>query len=188
MMAAMDEMNERWRREAAEDGREFRRVNIGIGINTGDCCVGNLGSMRRLDYSAIGDDVNVTSRLENLTKLYGLPAVIGEGTMAKCKAYQPLELDFIQVKGRSRPTRIYTLQSLLDDEEKVARLLGTHASFLAAYRAQRWDEAESAIGQCRSFGVARLDAYYSLFMARIGTLRTTALPFDWDGAYALTEK
>jgi len=107
--------------------------------------------------------------------------------MAKCKAYQPLELDFIQVKGRGRPTRIYTLQSLLDDD-KVARLVPVHESFLAAYRGQRWDEAEAAIGRCRGIGVEKLDAYYALFMARIGTLRYAGLPSDWDGAYALTEK
>jgi adenylate cyclase len=188
MAAAMEELNARWRAEAEEDGREFRRVNIGIGINTGPCCVGNFGSMQRLDYSAIGDDVNVTSRLENLTKLYGLPAVIGEGTMAKCPVYQSLELDFIQVKGRTKPTRIYTLPVLLDDDAKVARLRASHDGFLAAYRAQRWDEAEAAIAQCRGIGVARLDAYYSLFMTRIGTLRYAGLPADWDGAYALTEK
>ena len=188
MSAAMDGLNERWRAEAEEDGREFKRVNIGIGINTGDCCVGNLGSMRRFDYSAIGDEVNVTSRLESLTKLYGLPAVIGEGTMAKCPTYQSLELDFIQVKGRTKPTRIYTLPVLLDDAEKVARLRVTHDGFLTAYRAQRWDEAEAAIAQCRAVGVAKLEAYYSLFMTRIGTLRYAGLPADWDGAYALTEK
>src|SRR5262249_11868748 len=91
MAAAIEALNARWRQEAAEQGREFKRVNIGIGINTGDCCVGNLGSMRRFDYSAIGDEVNVTSRLESLTKLYGLPAVIGEGTMAKCPVHRSLE-------------------------------------------------------------------------------------------------
>ena len=108
--------------------------------------------------------------------------------MAKCKAYQPLELDFIQVKGRSRPTRIYTLQNLLDDDAKVTQLLRLHAEFLSAYRTQRWDEAEAAIGRCRSVGVERLETYYALFMARIGTLRYAGLPSDWDGAYALSEK
>ena len=73
-------------------------------------------------------------------------------------------------------------------KKKVARLLPAHARFLGAYRAQRWDEAEAAIVQCRSVGIERLDAYYALFMARVGALRSAGLPSDWNGAYALTEK
>ena len=65
-------------------GRPFTPIRIGIGINTGRCCVGNFGSTRQFDYSAIGDEVNVTSRLEGLTKLYGLPAVAGEFTVNQC--------------------------------------------------------------------------------------------------------
>ena len=188
MAAAMEEMNQRWQREAQSAGREFKRVNIGIGINTGTCCVGNLGSTRRFDYSAIGDEVNVTSRLESLTKLYGLPAVIGEGTAAKCEDLATTEIDFIQVKGRTRPTRIYTLDILLNDKDKLAALKPAHVRFLAAYRAQRWDEAERLIAACRDAGIKALDVYYTLFAARIPVLRAAALPANWDGAYALTEK
>ena len=81
MVAKMDELNEMWRQRAEADLRPFKRVNIGMGINTGKCCVGNLGSTYRFDYSAIGDEVNVTSRFEGLTKMYGVPAIVGQRSL-----------------------------------------------------------------------------------------------------------
>jgi len=81
MIGQMEELNRRWHQRARADVRSFDSVRIGIGINTGDCCVGNLGSEQRFDYSAIGDEVNVTSRLEGLSKLYGRPVVVGERTV-----------------------------------------------------------------------------------------------------------
>ena len=68
------------RRDARAAGQPFAPVSVGIGLNTGPCCVGNLGSERRFDYSAIGDDVNLASRLEALTKSYGVPVIAGERT------------------------------------------------------------------------------------------------------------
>ena len=119
----MDALNAKWQARATAEGKTLNQVRIGIGINTGECCVGNLGSEQRFDYSAIGDDVNLTSRLEGLTKLYGLTVVVGERTAEKLPADSVLELDLIKVKGRSQPTRIYTLTELLDcDADGLARL------------------------------------------------------------------
>jgi len=189
MMAKMDELNARWRGEAEAAGRDYRPVRIGIGINTGACCVGNLGSEQRFDYSAIGDDVNLTSRLEGLTKFYGVPAIASENTIRAAGDIAALELDFIMVKGRSAPTRIFALADLLDCAGgDMTRLRERHLRFLAAYRARRWDEAEAHIAQCRAIGCGRLDAYYDRFSARIATLRQADLPADWNGAYAMAEK
>ena len=88
---ALPELNRKWQEEAERNGRPFKTVNLGIGINTGVCCVGNLGSSRRFDYSAIGDEVNVTSRFEGMTKYYGLPTVVGENTLARAGAIDVLE-------------------------------------------------------------------------------------------------
>jgi adenylate cyclase len=189
MVREMDALNATWKARAAAEGRAFSQVRIGIGINTGECCVGNLGSRQRFDYSAIGDDVNLTSRLEGLTKLYGLSVVVGERAAAKLPAESVFELDLIQVKGRSQTTRIYTLSELLDrDAAGLVRLSALQDAFLAAYRAQRWDEAEAALKRCRGEGCAALDVYYGVCRSRIAALRTATLAADWDGAFAMTEK
>jgi adenylate cyclase len=190
MAAAMERLNEHWERQSARTGRPFRHASIGIGINTGQCCVGNLGSTYRFDYSAVGDEVNVTSRLEGLTKVYGVTAVVAEATLEKSRRKFPaLELDVVAVKGRTRATRVYTLLELLGQEP--ARLEGLqrrHGEFLAAYRAQHWDEAERLLEACRELGVARLATYYSLFATRIAALRNAPPSADWDGTVAMTEK
>jgi adenylate cyclase len=151
--------------------------------------VGNLGSKQRFDYSAIGDEVNVTSRLEGLTKLYGLPAVAGELTVNQCPDLSVLELDLIRVKGRAQPTRIFGLADVLSySASELAHLRPLHEEFLQAYREQKWDETEMLITRCRKASAGTLDTYYAVFAARIKMLRGAALRLDWDGAFALTEK
>jgi len=187
MVAKMDELNEVWRQRAEAAQRPFKRVNIGMGINSGRCCVGNLGSIYRFDYSAIGDEVNITSRFEGLTKMYGLPAIIGQRSLAPGIA--ALEVDKVAVKGRTQATQIYTLLEMLGGTKtQLDCLQEKHQAFLAAYRDQQWDTAEQRIGECRNIGVSQLDTCYSLFASRISMLRQTKLPSDWDGSYVMTEK
>ena len=93
MAKKMDELNEKWQQEALAVGQTFQRVRIGIGVNSGECCVGNLGSTLRFDYSAIGDEVNVTSRFEGLTKMYGVPTAVGERALSP--EFAAIELDMI---------------------------------------------------------------------------------------------
>jgi adenylate cyclase len=190
MAAKLKDLNAQWAQQAADVQRQFKEVRIGIGINTGDCCVGNFGSSVRFDYSAIGDEVNVTSRLEGLSKMYGLTAIVSERTLARAKQDFPIiELDIVMVKGRERPTRIYTLQQLLgSDFDQLARLQCEHKKFLEAYRRQQWNEAERTLAACKEIGVAALDTYYSLFASRMTALREMALPSEWDGSFAITEK
>ena len=187
MVAKMDELNEMWRQRAEAAQRTFKRVHIGMGLNTGPCCVGNLGSTYRFDYSAIGDDVNVTSRFEGLTKIYGVPAVAGQRSLAP--GINALELDMVAVKGRTRPTQIYTFVDMLGGEKtQLERLEERHKAFLAAYRNQEWDDAERLINDCRNIGISQLETCYSVFTERIGLLRQASLPANWDGSFTMTEK
>jgi adenylate cyclase len=187
MAKQIHELNRVWQARALADNKPFQPVRIGIGLNTGMCCVGNLGSMMRFDYSAIGDDVNVTSRFEGLTKIYGLSVAVGERALAP--EFPALELDLVQVKGRKRPEKIYTfLEVLGGNKGQLHDLALRHAKFLAAYRRQCWDEAEELIAECRKIGIAELDASYTLFTSRIDILRNSALAADWDGSFEMTEK
>ena len=189
MIHRMEALNEEWRKEAEAAGREHARVAIGIGINSGDCCVGNLGSSQRFDYSAIGDDVNVASRFEGLSKVYGVPIVIGEPTVKRISDLKTIELDIMRVKGRAHPTRIYTAADALNIEErKFSGLSAVHNAMLAAYRSQKWQDAEAAIAQCEAFAVDGLAALYRVYRHRIAEWREAPPPADWDGTFTATSK
>ena len=104
------EVLNRERHKEDRAGRPFLPFRIGIGINTGRCVVGNIGSDLRFNYSALGDPVNVAARLEGQTKYYGVPIIIGSRTAQKAKEkFAILELDLITVKGKTEPQTIYAL-------------------------------------------------------------------------------
>src|SRR4029453_12614157 len=109
IMKEMPGLNEHWRSEAVVKGRSFNPGKIGIGLNTGGCCVGNLGSETRFDYSVIGDNVNVASRLEGQSKMYDVVTVVGESTTARAPDFAFLELDLLKVKGKTEATRVFGL-------------------------------------------------------------------------------
>jgi len=183
MVLKMDDLNRRWREEAEANGRAFVPVAIGIGVNSGECVVGNLGSDQRFDYSALGDEVNVASRLEGLTKVYGMATVIGEPTVQRNAGLPTLELDLMRVKGRHRPTRVFTLTDTLGaDRAAIDRLKPLHDAMLEAFRGKDWDRAEALIGQCREVGISSLETYYQIYAGRIDALRVDPPPEDWDGA------
>jgi adenylate cyclase len=188
MIAEMRRLNEKWRAEFAAAGRQVGEVRIGVGINTGDCCVGNLGSVQRFDYSAIGDEVNVASRLEGLCKLYGVPIVIHEATMKRAPELAAIELDVVRVKGRGQAARIFTLLDALELEDGAReRLTAEHASFWTAYRAREWDRASSALHSCHEL-CKDLSEFRELFLERIEGWRRNPPPADWDGSYTATTK
>ena len=135
MQAALQRLNE---------GLEHP-VKIGIGLNSGVCCVGNLGSRQRFDYSAIGDSVNVGSRIEGLTKFYGLSNLVAESTAREVHGLAMLEVDRVMVVGRGEATSIHTIIGGRDlaETEEFQELNKRHGQFLINYRARRFAEAAS---------------------------------------------
>ena len=164
IMQEMPGLNEHWRNEAALKGRSFNPVQIGIGLNTGVCCVGNLGSETRFDYSVIGDNVNVASRLEGQSKMYDVVTIVGESTTARAPDFAFLELDLLKVKGKTEATRIFAL--LGDDALKETRgfidLTARHGEFLRKYRAGDWDAADQLRRECDRMNGRPPPALYAL--------------------------
>ena len=183
IMEQMPELNERWRGEAEARGRDFRQVKIGIGLNTGVCCVGNLGSDTRFDYSVIGDNVNVASRLEGQSKTYDVVTVVGEATTKRAPDFAFLELDLLKVKGRTEATRIFALLGGGDFKQshKFIDLSARHTEFLQCYRAQDWDVAEALRRECGKMNGAGLETLYAVYRERIAYFRQNPPPPEWDG-------
>jgi adenylate cyclase len=159
-----------------------------MGLNSGRLVVGNVGSHLHLSYTAMGDNVNLASRLEGVNKQYGTQIMISESTYQAARdAIEARELDFIQVKGKALPTRIYELMAAkgqLTAQQQNASALFAEA--LAAYRAQRWDEA--AAGFRGVLQIIPTDGPAQVFLKRCEALRSVPLPTDWDGVYKFDTK
>jgi adenylate cyclase len=192
MLDRVERLN-REREEAAKtDGSLFIPINIGVGINTGSCVVGNMGSELRFDYSVLGDSVNVASRLEGQCKSYGLPIIIGSRTASVARdKFAVLELDFIAVKGKTEPDVVYAIvgRSDLASSGRFQRWRELNMNMLSHYRSRDWTGALEAIAQ----GLAadeenRFKTLYEVYAARIRQFQITPPPNDWNGAFALETK
>ncbi|HXM69760.1 MAG TPA: adenylate/guanylate cyclase domain-containing protein, partial [Thermoanaerobaculia bacterium] len=190
MRSELVRLNEAWRAEGEAGGKPFADVRIGIGLNTGTCCVGNLGSAQRFDYSCLGDDVNLASRLEGQSATYGVDIVVGEKTAALAEGLAFLELDLLRVKGKAVPVHIHALvgDETIEATSAFAALKADHAAMLAAYRARRWAEALELIEACRAQAPETLQTFYALYEARIANFRADPPPADWDGVFVALTK
>src|SRR5262249_40460987 len=140
MRTALDGLNVELKMEAASDGRAPIVLGAGIGLNSGRACVGNMGSEQHIGYSAIGDTVNIASRLEGLSRAYSVDIVVGEDTAREASDLALLELDLVRLKGRDSPLRIFTFigDANLAQSPTFRQLKEVHANLLAAYRRRDW--------------------------------------------------
>ncbi|MGC1850460.1 MAG: adenylate/guanylate cyclase domain-containing protein, partial [Pseudolabrys sp.] len=152
MLERVDALNQEREREASTSGTRFVPIKIGIGINTGRCTVGNMGSDLRFQYTVMGDSVNLASRLEGQTKAYGLPILIGSRTAAAvAEQFALLEIDSIRVKGKTEAEVIYAIVGRADVAASPEfRSLQDHWAMLrVCYRKQDWTGALKMIDLCR---------------------------------------
>ena len=181
MKAALEQLNAQLQSEGIPP------LGIGIGINTGEVVVGNMGSKNRFSYDILGDAVNLASRLEGQSKPYKTMILIGPITYEQVKdRYQCFELDQLAVKGKKEGVKIYTV---LDTPitKNLTEITRMHEGFLSDYRAQNWDNA-STIAQALIKYNSELAHYYEMMIERITELKTANLPKNWDGIHRAETK
>ena len=192
MLQRIDVLNKQREQEAQEGGPPYIPLNVGVGLNTGVCVVGNMGSDLRFDYSVLGDSVNLASRLEGQSKEYGFPIIVGSKTALAVKdKFAILELDFIMVKGKKEPEVIYAIAGREDTAQsgRFQRLRNLTIEMLACYRSRDWEGALAAIERGRRTDDAQaLELLYNLYETRILGYQKNPPPEDWNGAFALLTK
>ena len=183
MSEALNKLNE------SLDRKGENKLSIGIGINSGECIVGNMGSEKRFDYTVLGDAVNLASRLEGQSGNYGMQIILGEETIKKIskEEYFKFELDLISVKGKSEPTSIFTVFKSWTAEVAYEVFYEEHMDFLKNYRNKNWDKAKQHIDKYR-LSIPEFTLYYTLFLNRIDELSKQSLPEDWSGIFAAETK
>lgn len=192
MLHRVDTLNRQREQQASENGQRFIPIKVGVGINTGRCVVGNMGSDLRFNYSVLGDPVNLASRLEGQSKNYGLPIIIGSKTASGLRDnFAVLELDRITVKGKTEPESVFTVLGRADvaGSERFARLHHTVVEMLDRFRRQDFAGAADSIARCREiddgFGLGHL---LNLYAERIRIFLQSPPPPDWNGVFVLETK
>jgi adenylate cyclase len=166
--------------------RGMPEMRARIGINSGIATVGNFGAKRQVNYTLIGDEVNLASRLEGVNKEFGTDIIVSEATFAPAKdRLEARELALIKVKGKKLPVRIFELLSLKGELAPERReLVGRFAEALADFRARRFQKAWEAFLPLSQKGDGPSDVYTAL----CERYRVEAPPADWDGSYQMDHK
>lgn len=181
MLAALGHLN----KDFAKHG--WPEIKIGVGINTGQMSVGNMGSEFRRAYTVLGDAVNLGSRLEGITKQYGVSFIVSETTAGHAPEYFYRELDCVRVKGKAEPVTIYEPLGMKDQlSETTIEDVKLFQSALRHYRSQDWDAAENILKELLS---VEPDTYlFTLYLERIAIFRENPPEQDWDGVFTYMTK
>jgi adenylate cyclase len=181
MIAGLEKLNRKW----AEQGR--REISIGIGLNTGPVNVGNMGSDKRLAWTVMGDNVNLASRLEGMTKQYRSRVIISESTYCQvAHQFVAREVDRIRVKGKEQPVVIYELLAQISERHAYATLLTQFSAALDEYRRQNWREAAGKFGDL--LAAYPDDGPTQVLLQRCLDFMEEAPDPDWDGVYVMKSK
>ena len=181
MIQKLRKLQSKWKKEGIPS------FDIGIGLNSGEAIVGNMGSDDRFDYTAMGDNVNLASRMEGLNKLYGTNILITQNTYKQIKGkFEVRKLDAVKVKGKKKPILIYELLSKADDlSQKQKDFVKLYEEGLEHYFKKKW---KTAIKSFQASLEVKDDRAAKVFIARCKKFIENPPPSDWDGVWVMKTK
>jgi adenylate cyclase len=182
MMEELKVLQSGWREQGLPE------IDIGIGLNTGPMSVGNMGSEIRFDYTVMGDNVNLGSRLEGINKQYGTNIIVSESTLEVARNdIHVREMDSVRVKGKREPVRIFELLGKGKPSHATAAMIEAFEQGIAFYKRQEWDQAIARFDSVRA-ELKPNDFASTMYISRCETMRESPPGEGWDGVYTMTTK
>ncbi len=190
MIEEVDLLNGIIAREAAERGHVAHKVAVGVGINSGDCVVGNMGSDMRFDYTVLGDSVNLAARIQTYSSHWGVAIAVSQDTARLADAeFAFVHVDDIVVKGKDKPVAVFAMmgRKAMAETDAFRNLAANQALIWERLRARDWAGARAAIAEGRKLGQIK-DDLYELYEERLDHWERNPPPAEWDGAWRATSK